>query len=171
MHNIASVTQEAGQNEFGEFESLNEFGESEAMNKAGEFEGGELLLREFGEQGVLASEGELNEMQEYELAAELLAVSNEQELEQFLGNVFRRAAGAIGRFAASPAGKALCGILKNVARQAWPVVGTALGNLVMPGAVTPSEASWPAWPAEPGWSWKDSVRRTANSNWPAASCT
>lgn len=130
MHNIGSVTQETGLNEFGEFESLNEFGEFEAMNEFGEFEGGELSLGEFGE---LAGEGELNEMQEYELAAELLAVSNEQELEQFLGNVFRRAASAVGRFASSQAGKALGGILKNVARQALPVVGSALGNFIVPG--------------------------------------
>src|SRR5262245_51001054 len=41
-------------------------------------------LFEFGELG-----GELTEQEELELAMELLSAQNEQELEQFLGDVFR----------------------------------------------------------------------------------
>src|SRR5215204_4525844 len=81
----------------------------------------------YGEQS-----GELpfNETQEMELAAELLSVSNEQELEQFLGNLIKSAGQAAGSFVRSPVGQALGGVLKNAARQALPIVGGAIGSYV-----------------------------------------
>lgn len=63
-----------------------------------------------------------------ELAAELLEVTNEGELSHFLGNLISRAAGAVGQGLKSPVGQALGGILKNTARQALPMVGSALGG-------------------------------------------
>jgi hypothetical protein len=78
-------------------------------------------------------EAPLNESQELELASELLEVSNEQELEQFLGNVFSTVGNTVGQFVRSDTGRALGGILKNAARQALPVVGRALGDWVAPG--------------------------------------
>jgi hypothetical protein len=75
-----------------------------------------------------------DEMDEMELAASLLEVGSDQEMEQFLGNLFRKASSAIGSAIRSPVGQAIGGVLKNVARQALPVAGAALGNLIVPGA-------------------------------------
>ncbi|SOZ19351.1 conserved hypothetical protein [Cupriavidus taiwanensis] len=93
----------------------------------GEFEGEGEFENEF-EQEVSG------EMQEMELAAELLAVNSEQEMEQFLGGLVRSVGRAASSFARSSAGKALGGILRSAAKAALPVVGSALGNLVVPGA-------------------------------------
>ncbi|HEX8395196.1 MAG TPA: hypothetical protein VF665_22805, partial [Longimicrobium sp.] len=70
----------------------------------------------------------LNEADEMALAAELLSVSSEQELEQFLGKLVSRVAGAARGFAQSQAGQALGGILKDAAGKALPVVGGAIGG-------------------------------------------
>ena len=71
-----------------------------------------------------------------EAAAELLEVTNEAELEQFLGNLFKKVASGVGGFVKSSAGKALGGILKNIAKKALPIVGGALGSFVAPGVGT-----------------------------------
>ncbi len=75
----------------------------------------------------------LGEEEVDEVASELLSVSSDKELEQFLGNVFKTVTGAVGNFARSPAGQQVGGILKNVARQALPLAGQAVGNWVAPG--------------------------------------
>ena len=128
---------------------LTEFGEFES----GEFEGGE-FEGEFEGEGEGESEGEqflgdvlgsvlggemespLSESEEIELASELLELGSEQELEQFLGNLFKGVSRAVGGFIKSPIGKALGGVLKNVAKKALPVVGGALGSMVAPGIGT-----------------------------------
>jgi hypothetical protein len=61
------------------------------------------------------------------LAADLLDVKNEQELNYFLGDVISGATSAIGDFINSPTGQALGSGLKDVAKQALPIVGTAIG--------------------------------------------
>jgi hypothetical protein len=88
--------------------------------------------------GALTSEGEspLSETQEMELTAELLEVANEEELEEFLGNLFKGVAKGVGGFIRSPVGKALGGVLKGIAKKALPVVGGALGSMVAPGIGT-----------------------------------
>ena len=58
-----------------------------------------------------------------ELAAELLEVSNEQELEQFLGDFIKKAGKAIGGFVKSPIGQAIGGVLKSAANVALPIAG------------------------------------------------
>jgi hypothetical protein len=59
------------------------------------------------EQGFKASpDSVFHEAEEMELAAELLEVSNEQELEQFLGDFIKKAGKAIGGIVKSPIGKA-----------------------------------------------------------------
>ncbi len=78
--------------------------------------------------GELFSEGELNEM-----AAELLSVAHEGELDHFLGDIFSKVAKAAGSFIKSPIGQALGGALKSVAKTALPIAGAALGNFVAPG--------------------------------------
>ena len=81
-------------------------------------------------------ESPLSEVQETELAGELLEIQSEEELEQFLGNIFKGVAKSVGGFIKSPVGQALGGILKNVAKKALPVVGGALGSFVAPGVGT-----------------------------------
>ncbi len=75
-------------------------------------------------------EGVFSEADELELAAELLEVNNEQELDQFLGNLIRKAGRAIGKVVRSPIGQAIGGVLKGVAKKALPLAGTALGAFV-----------------------------------------
>lgn len=120
MHNIDRTT-----NEY-EFEQEFEFeGEGEGEF---EFEGEGEGEFEFEFEGEL--EGEAMEL---ELATELLEVSNEQELEQFLGNVFKRVARGVSSFAKSKIGRGLIGGLKSIAKKALPIAGGALGNFLVPG--------------------------------------
>ena len=97
---------------------------------------------EFGESsgfGEAQSEGRdglespVSETQEIELASEFLEISNEAELDRFLGNVFKTVGSAVGRFARSDTGRALGGVLKDAARQALPIVGGAVGRWISPG--------------------------------------
>ena len=74
--------------------------------------------------------GVLSESQEMELAAELMEVNSEQELEQFLGDLIKKAGGAIGGLIKSPIGQALGGALKGVAKQVLPMAGQALGGAI-----------------------------------------
>ena len=72
------------------------------------------------------------EQQELELALELLAVSNEAELDQFLGKVFKSVWKGVKKIA-----KPLGGVLKTVARTALPFVGGAPGSMrPIPGVGT-----------------------------------
>jgi uncharacterized protein (DUF697 family) len=109
-----------------------EFGEME-FGEVGEFETENFLDGILG--GILGGEvgaSPLTEAEELELASELLEISNEQELEQFLGGLIKK----VGGFMKSPVGQALGGVLKNVAKKALPVVGGALGSMVAPGIGT-----------------------------------
>lgn len=107
-----------------EFETEYESGDGEF-----EFEGEEEFESEF------EAENPLEEVEEMELASELLEVSDEEELEQFLGKLIskvssaaRGLAGAAGKFMRSPTGKALGGLLKSAAKKALPIVGKAVGS-------------------------------------------
>lgn len=117
--------QEMGQGESFEFGGQGEFGQSGEYGEFGEF--GE--FNEFGEMGE-TGQGFMGEQQELALAHELLNVSNEQQLENFLGNVLRRAASFAGKAIKSPVGQALGGVLKGVAKKALPLAGGALGAWV-----------------------------------------
>jgi uncharacterized protein (DUF697 family) len=74
--------------------------------------------------------GVFNEQQEMELASELLEVTNEQELEQFLGDLIKKAGKALGGLVKGPIGKTLGGVLKGVAKTALPIAGGALGTFI-----------------------------------------
>jgi len=128
---------ETGEFEYEQFEGPSqEFGQETEQFEgsfAGEFgnetEGwfGETEAYEaFGMQG----EATFSEAEEMELAAELLEIASEEEFEQFLGKLVRKAARAAGSFIRSPAGKALGGVLKGLAKKALPLAGTALGGMV-----------------------------------------
>src|SRR5262249_59463084 len=69
-----------------------------------------------------------NEQQEWELAAQLLEVGNEQEFEQFLGDLISKAGSAIGSFVRSDIGKAAGGLLKSAAGKLLPMAGSAIGG-------------------------------------------
>jgi hypothetical protein len=77
-----------------------------------------------------ASEGPLTEAEEMELAAELLDVKNDQEMEQFLGDLFNKVTKGISDFANSSTGRALGGVLKQVATTALPIAARALGTAI-----------------------------------------
>lgn len=85
---------------------------------------------------VSSNEGTFNEITEMELASELLNVQSEAELDQFLGKLFKKAAGAVSKFAKSSTGKALGGMLKGLAKKALPIAGGAIGSFIAPGIGT-----------------------------------
>lgn len=90
--------------------------------------------RERGSFDELWGEGTTYETDELSLASELLAVANEEELDQFLGNLLSNAVSAARTFAGSSAGKAVGDILKSSARRVLPQLGQAVGNYIAPGA-------------------------------------
>lgn len=83
------------------------------------------------------TEGPFNETEEMEYAAELLSISSEEELDQFLGKLFKKVARGIGKVVKSPIFRPLGGIIKGVVKSALPVVGGALGSFIpIPGVGT-----------------------------------
>lgn len=81
----------------------------------------------------------MTESEEEALAAELLGVSNEAELEQFLGGLFRKVKSHLGgaaKFLAQNSGP-LAAALKGIAAKALPFLGGALGTAIpIPGLGT-----------------------------------
>lgn len=105
------------------FNNEYEYGnELEFANESYEF--GNEFGNEFGQE----LGHELNESLEMELAHELLNVSNEQELNHFLGKLIKKVGKGISTFAKSSVGQALGGALKSVAKTALPLVGKAAGT-------------------------------------------
>jgi hypothetical protein len=84
----------------------------------------------FGETEWSGEAGVLSEADEMQLASELLSVSTEAELDQFLGGLIKRAAQAVGSAVRSPIGQAVGGVLKSAAKQALPLAGGALGGYI-----------------------------------------
>jgi len=82
--------------------------------------------------GEVYGESPFSEGEEMELAAELLEVSSEAEIDQFLGKIFKK----VGRFVRHVA-RPLGGVLKGIAKKALPFVGGALGSFIpIPGVGT-----------------------------------
>lgn len=67
--------------------------------------------------------GELTEAEVMELAAELLEVQDEAELDQFLGKVFKKIGSGIRKIAPK-----VLPVLKNVAKKVLPMAGKAVGT-------------------------------------------
>jgi hypothetical protein len=63
-----------------------------------------------------------------DLAAELLEVSDEAELDQFLGGLISKVGRGIRAVARSPVGRAVGGVLRGAARHALPWAGRAIGT-------------------------------------------
>jgi hypothetical protein len=74
--------------------------------------------------------GPFSEADEMALAGELLGVTDEAELDQFLGGIFKKV-----KQVASSVARPLGGMLKGIAKKALPFVGGALGS-VIPGVGT-----------------------------------
>lgn len=81
----------------------------------------------------------LHPSEEMALAMELLSVSSEAELDQFLGNMFKKVWGGIKKVGSfvGKAVKPFAGALKALAKKALPFVGSALGSFIpVPGVGT-----------------------------------
>ena len=94
------------------------------------------FLEEYEGLGYSAFEGPFSEDEEMMLATELLGITDEAELEQFLGKLLsgiRRKVGSVVSRVARPLG----GVLKGVAKKALPFLGGAVGSLIpIPGVGT-----------------------------------
>lgn len=69
------------------------------------------------------SEG-FEQNEEYELATELLEATSDEEIDHFLGKLFKKATGALSRAASGP----LSSVIRSVAKKALPMLGTAAGT-------------------------------------------
>jgi hypothetical protein len=78
-------------------------------------------------------ESPFSEDEETELAADLLAVNNEQELDHFLSNLLRRGASAVGRRLRWPLSHRLGALVKGAMRKILPAVGRAFSGLILSG--------------------------------------
>jgi len=96
-----------------------------------EGEEGEYGQYEFGGQYEFDQEA-FDEVEEMELAANLLEITDEAELDQFIGKMFK----GVGKFFKRGIGSKLGGLLKGVIKTALPAVGGALGSFVAPGVGT-----------------------------------
>jgi hypothetical protein len=87
---------------------------------------------EAGTEGAMpeAADSPFNEVEEMELAAQLLEVTDEAELDQFIGRLFKKAVGAVGRALKTPVGRQLGGLVKGAIKRALPSVGAALGGAI-----------------------------------------
>jgi hypothetical protein len=72
----------------------------------------------------------LDEADEMELAAELMEVTSESEVDQFLGGLIKSAGRFLGQAVQTPVGRAIGGYLKQAAASALPRVAQALGSAV-----------------------------------------
>lgn len=109
-----------------QFEEETDSFETEGFEYDFEAEGG--MYEEVG------ADSPFHEADELDLATELLSVTEEAELDQFLGKLLRKASRGIRRVAGGALGP-LGGMLKGIAKKALPFVGGALGSIV-PGAGT-----------------------------------
>lgn len=132
MHNIDRTLQEMESGSLaGEFENSYEYGAQGEYGQEMEF--GQELGQEFSgefEQQEYSNEfeGEQQENQELEMAYQLLEVSNEQELNQFLGGLISKAAGVASRFVASPAGRSVGQYLVDVGKKTLPQLAGQYGG-------------------------------------------
>jgi hypothetical protein len=82
---------------------------------------------EYGE-AEWSGESVLSEADEIQLAGELLEVTNEAELDRFLGDFIKKVGSVAGQVIRSPVGQAVGGVLKGVAKKALPMAGGAIGG-------------------------------------------
>ena len=78
-----------------------------------------------GETGEVLNESEL-----LELAAELLEVRDEQELDRFIGDLIKKVGGTLRRVVHTPLVRSIGGAVKGAAGRLLPLAGGALGTFV-----------------------------------------
>ena len=79
---------------------------------------------------VYAGEMPQEETSDETLAYEFAGIQSEEEIDQFLGKLVRKAARGVRNFARSSAGRAIGGVLRQAARKALPLLGRAAGTFV-----------------------------------------
>lgn len=127
MHDIDRTQPELDPEQFEpEGEAFQDEGSADEAEALGDEELGEDAGRE-GE-----AEGPFSDGEELELAQELLGISDEAELDQFLGGVLKRAWKQVKRYvpAAIPIPGQLRGILQGVAKQVVPTLAGAAGTFL-----------------------------------------
>ena len=133
---LGGLRREAESEYAGEYESA-ESGQGEAGEAEEQFLH-QILTRVLGQEAE-SGEAALSPEQEEQFAARLLQVSNEQELEQFLGglvNAVGRAVQGIRGAVNSPQGRAFINAITPLARAALPAIGGAVGSVIAPGVGT-----------------------------------
>ncbi len=83
--------------------------------------------------GEFEVDGPIGEADEIELAAELQEISDDQELDQFIGKLFNRVKRVVGTALPPGVRRSLGGMLKGLAKRYLPIAASALGNLAVPG--------------------------------------
>jgi hypothetical protein len=78
---------------------------------------------------AFTANGPFNEAEETALATELLQVSNERELEDFLGDLVRGVGKALGKVVGEPTARAIGGTLKSLVGKALPIAGSVVGGI------------------------------------------
>lgn len=105
-----------------EYGDAGEYGNAAAYGEVGPYGSS---LQETSQDGA-----SLGEDEEIALAAELLEVNSEEEIDRFIGNFMRRVTRGARGFVQSPVGRMLGGVLRQTARLALPIAGKAVGALV-----------------------------------------
>jgi uncharacterized protein (DUF697 family) len=101
-----------------------------------EFETDEFEFEEESEMPDADLESPFSEEEEMALAAELFEITDEQELDLFLGKLFKKAWRGIKKVGGKVL-RPLGGVLKGIAKKALPFVGGALGSFIpIPGVGT-----------------------------------
>ena len=96
---------------------------------------GEVELEDDGADAMVGGHV-LDDAEEMEAASRLMSVSSDEELEQFLGGLFKKVTRKVGRFLKKGVGRRLMGTLKGVVKKALPIWGSALGTAIAPGVGT-----------------------------------
>ena len=95
------------------------------------------------------------ETEQMELASELLEVTNEAELDRFLGDLIQRAGQAVGKFIKSPEGQAIGGLLRAPPSRSCRQSVQRSAAILEDRRAQNSAATWLRPPAGPsGWSSK-----------------
>ena len=109
-----------------DYEGEGEFSDMEAGDYESDYEAD--YEGEWGYQGEAEGEGPFSEEQEIEMAAELLSLAEEGEMDQFLGKLFKSVSQATGLPVPPTTKKALGGFLRKAAQKALPLAGRAVGT-------------------------------------------
>ncbi|MBD2722548.1 hypothetical protein [Hymenobacter armeniacus] len=138
MHNIDRTLQEfesgvATNSEYENYETTGEYGHELGQEFEYEQEANQEFEGEFGHEFSGEFSGEFSNENfevnlEEELVGELLEVSNEQELNQFLGSLVSKVAGAASQLAQSPAGQSVGRYLVDFGKKTLPQLAGQYGG-------------------------------------------